>query len=80
MSCAVSNVICCLVFAERFSYDDKRFLHLLGVIAKILRFQGSFVGQVSGGSSLTNLMWILLRRRNGSNVFIYIKSTLGLTK
>ncbi|CAG12753.1 unnamed protein product [Tetraodon nigroviridis] len=46
ISCAVSNVICCLVFAERFSYDDQRFLHLLGVISKVLRFQSSFLGQM----------------------------------
>lgn len=47
LSCTVSNVICCLVFGERFSYDDKTFLHLLRVIAEILRFNSSFWGQVS---------------------------------
>uniref|UniRef100_A0A3B4APW6 Cytochrome P450, family 2, subfamily Y, polypeptide 3 n=1 Tax=Periophthalmus magnuspinnatus TaxID=409849 RepID=A0A3B4APW6_9GOBI len=29
LSCSVSNIICCLVFGERFSYDDKHFLRLL---------------------------------------------------
>lgn len=38
-----------MVFGERFSYDDKQFLELLHVIAEVLRFNSSFLGQVSGG-------------------------------
>lgn len=36
LSCTVSNVICCLVFGQRFSYDDKHFLHLLQIISQTL--------------------------------------------
>lgn len=36
LSCSVSNVICCLVFGQRFSYDDKHFLHLLQIVSQIL--------------------------------------------
>ncbi|XP_068601194.1 cytochrome P450 2F3-like [Brachionichthys hirsutus] len=46
LSCTVSNVICCLVFGQRFSYDDKEFLHLLGLIAKFLTFASSPLGQL----------------------------------
>lgn len=46
----MSNVICCMVFGERFNYDDKQFLELLHIIAEVLRFNSSFLGQVSGGS------------------------------
>ncbi|XP_070762713.1 cytochrome P450 2F3-like [Enoplosus armatus] len=41
MSCTVSNVICCLVFGQRFSYDDDRFLHVLQIISEILKFGSS---------------------------------------
>lgn len=53
----MSNVICCMVFSERFNYDDKEFLQLLGVIAEVLRLNSSFLGQVGGGSSLKNLLF-----------------------
>ncbi|XP_070826389.1 cytochrome P450 2F3-like [Chaetodon trifascialis] len=46
MSCTVSNVICCLVFGQRFSYDDDRFLHLLQIISEILKFGSSPWGQL----------------------------------
>uniref|UniRef100_H2UU31 Cytochrome P450, family 2, subfamily Y, polypeptide 3 n=1 Tax=Takifugu rubripes TaxID=31033 RepID=H2UU31_TAKRU len=46
LGCTVSNVICCMVFGERFSYDDKQFLELLRVIAEVLRFNSSFLGQM----------------------------------
>lgn len=36
LSCSVSNVICCLVFGQRFSYDDKHFLHLLQNVSQVL--------------------------------------------
>ncbi|KAJ0063779.1 hypothetical protein NL108_006730 [Boleophthalmus pectinirostris] len=41
LSCSVSNVICCLVFGERFSYDDKHFLHLLQNISQIITSMSS---------------------------------------
>ncbi|XP_070762714.1 cytochrome P450 2G1-like [Enoplosus armatus] len=46
LSCTVSNVICCLVFGQRFSYEDKQFLRLLKIIAEILRFASSPLGQM----------------------------------
>ncbi|KAF7692687.1 hypothetical protein HF521_010297 [Silurus meridionalis] len=38
LSRAVSNIICALVFGQRFLYEDHHFLHLLQVINRILRF------------------------------------------
>ncbi|XP_035535900.1 cytochrome P450 2G1-like [Morone saxatilis] len=46
MSCTVSNVICCLVFGQRFSYDDDHFLHLLQIISDTLKFGSSPWGQL----------------------------------
>ncbi|KAM8903923.1 cytochrome P450 2A5-like [Spinachia spinachia] len=46
LSCSVSNVICCLVFGERFSYEDKKFLNLLNTIYEILDFMNSPIGQL----------------------------------
>uniref|UniRef100_A0A673BSN7 Cytochrome P450 2G1-like n=1 Tax=Sphaeramia orbicularis TaxID=375764 RepID=A0A673BSN7_9TELE len=41
LSCSVSNVICCLVFGQRFDYNDDHFLHLLQITAAILEFTSS---------------------------------------
>uniref|UniRef100_A0A667YYQ0 Cytochrome P450, family 2, subfamily Y, polypeptide 3 n=1 Tax=Myripristis murdjan TaxID=586833 RepID=A0A667YYQ0_9TELE len=38
LSCTVSNVICCLVFGQRFNYDDSNFLRLLKITAEAVRF------------------------------------------
>ena len=46
LSCTVSNVICCLVFGERFSYDNEHFLSLLKIISQTLRHFSSPIGQV----------------------------------
>nr|XP_046245805.1 cytochrome P450 2F5-like [Scatophagus argus] len=46
LSCTVSNVICCLVFGQRFSYDDEHFLYLLQTISEIARFGSSPWGQL----------------------------------
>lgn len=46
LSCTVSNVICCLVFGQRFSYDDEHFLSLLRIISEILKFASSPIGQM----------------------------------
>ncbi|KAK7156973.1 hypothetical protein R3I94_006890 [Phoxinus phoxinus] len=46
LSRAVSNVICSLVFGQRFDYDDKSFLHLLQIISRIVRFVSSPWGQL----------------------------------
>ncbi|KAI4878171.1 hypothetical protein NFI96_011609 [Prochilodus magdalenae] len=45
LSRAVSNVICGLVFGERFSYDDTNLLRLLQVITALVRFGSSPWGQ-----------------------------------
>uniref|UniRef100_A0A667Y336 Cytochrome P450 2F5-like n=1 Tax=Myripristis murdjan TaxID=586833 RepID=A0A667Y336_9TELE len=44
LSCTASNVICCLVFGQRFSYDDEHFLRLLKIISEILEFESSPLG------------------------------------
>uniref|UniRef100_A0A673BVH5 Cytochrome P450, family 2, subfamily Y, polypeptide 3 n=1 Tax=Sphaeramia orbicularis TaxID=375764 RepID=A0A673BVH5_9TELE len=41
LSCTVSNVICCLVFGQRFSYDDDHFLQLLQIVSALLKFASS---------------------------------------
>ncbi|XP_035009889.1 cytochrome P450 2G1 [Hippoglossus stenolepis] len=46
MSCTVSNVICCLVFGQRFSIDDGKFLYLLQTISEVLKFGSSPWGQL----------------------------------
>ncbi|TDH15325.1 hypothetical protein EPR50_G00029940 [Perca flavescens] len=46
LSCSVSNVICCLVFGQRFSYDDDHFLSLLQIISDTLAFGSSPWGQL----------------------------------
>uniref|UniRef100_A0A3Q3W3N1 Uncharacterized protein n=1 Tax=Mola mola TaxID=94237 RepID=A0A3Q3W3N1_MOLML len=45
-SCTVSNVICCLVFGQRFSYEDEHFLHILQIITEITKFGSSPWGQL----------------------------------
>ncbi|XDV31633.1 hypothetical protein PO909_002600 [Leuciscus waleckii] len=46
LSRAVSNVICSLVFGQRFDYDDKSFLHLLQILSRLVRFISSPWGQL----------------------------------
>ncbi|XP_051813857.1 cytochrome P450 2F2-like [Acanthochromis polyacanthus] len=46
LSCSASNVICCMVFGQRFSYDDKDFLDLLHIISEAIRFASSPWGQL----------------------------------
>uniref|UniRef100_A0AAY4DV60 Cytochrome P450 n=1 Tax=Denticeps clupeoides TaxID=299321 RepID=A0AAY4DV60_9TELE len=46
LSRAVSNVICALVFGQRFSYQDAQLLRLLQIINRVLRFGSSPWGQV----------------------------------
>ncbi|XP_073679045.1 cytochrome P450 2B4-like [Garra rufa] len=43
---AVSNIICSIVFGDRFNYDDKRFAYLLEIIRENMIQSGSFIGQV----------------------------------
>ncbi|KAG5269807.1 hypothetical protein AALO_G00206370 [Alosa alosa] len=46
LSRAVSNVICSLVFGQRFSYDDVNFLRLLQIISDTFRFGSKPWGQL----------------------------------
>ncbi|MED6273751.1 hypothetical protein CHARACLAT_009690 [Characodon lateralis] len=46
LSRTVSNIVCCLVFGQRFSYEDKQFLNLLSVISNIVRFNSSPMGMM----------------------------------
>ncbi|KAL6483904.1 hypothetical protein MHYP_G00087770, partial [Metynnis hypsauchen] len=42
---AVSNIICSIIFGDRFEYDDKRFAKLLEMLNENVRFVGSSAGQ-----------------------------------
>ncbi|XP_072524663.1 cytochrome P450 2G1-like [Salminus brasiliensis] len=46
LSRTVSNVICALVFGQRFSYEDNNFLRLLQIFSGVLRFGSSSWGQL----------------------------------
>ncbi|KAM4695581.1 cytochrome P450 2C19-like [Rhinophrynus dorsalis] len=46
ISKAVANVICSVVFGERFEYEDKEFLRLLGFLNQIIRYASSISGQL----------------------------------
>nr|XP_055045322.1 cytochrome P450 2B4-like [Misgurnus anguillicaudatus] len=43
---AVSNIICSIVFGDRFEYDNKRFAYLLKILNEIFILSGSPVGQI----------------------------------
>lgn len=59
LSCTISNVICCLVFGERFDYEDKHFLRLLYIISEVLKFGSSPRGQVGAGPRVRVIHWQL---------------------
>ncbi|KAM4640958.1 cytochrome P450 2G1-like isoform 2-T2 [Discoglossus pictus] len=46
LSCAVSNIICSIVFGQRFEYTDKKFLSLLQNITGVLNFMHSTWGLI----------------------------------
>ncbi|XP_032822975.2 cytochrome P450 2J4-like [Petromyzon marinus] len=43
---AVSNIICSIVFGNRFDYDDKRFRNLLHLFAENFRIEGGWRGKI----------------------------------
>ncbi|XP_029002033.1 cytochrome P450 2J1-like [Betta splendens] len=43
---AVSNIICCLVFGERFEYSDKQYQHILQTFSEQLILEGSLCAQI----------------------------------
>ncbi|XP_043086072.1 cytochrome P450 2B4 [Puntigrus tetrazona] len=43
---AVSNIICSIVFGDRFDYDNKHFEYLLEILKENIILSGSLVGQV----------------------------------
>uniref|UniRef100_A0A3B3CSC9 Cytochrome P450 n=1 Tax=Oryzias melastigma TaxID=30732 RepID=A0A3B3CSC9_ORYME len=70
LSCTVSNVICCLVYGERFDYDDKQFSDLLEMTSAILVYSSAV-----SSSQLYNLFPWLMERLPGRQhtVFGYIE-------
>ncbi|CDQ61740.1 unnamed protein product [Oncorhynchus mykiss] len=46
LSRTVSNVICSLVFGQRFGYEDDKFLRLLNILTNLLRFGSTAWGQL----------------------------------
>ncbi|XP_053577646.1 cytochrome P450 2C23 [Bombina bombina] len=46
LSLAVSNIICSIVFGERFEYEDEKFLGLLSLLKEIFQVVTSFTGQM----------------------------------
>ncbi|KTF94071.1 hypothetical protein cypCar_00038433, partial [Cyprinus carpio] len=42
---AVSNIICSIVFGDRFDYDNKRFAYLLEIVKENIIQSGSLIGQ-----------------------------------
>ncbi|XP_056396554.1 cytochrome P450 2C20-like [Hyla sarda] len=46
LGCAVSNIICSIVFGKRFSYSDEHFLSLLKNITGVIRFMNSGWGMI----------------------------------
>ncbi|XP_069006180.1 cytochrome P450 2J4-like [Embiotoca jacksoni] len=66
---AVSNIICCLVFGNRFEYTDKQYQSILQIMHEVTRLQGDFSVQ------LYNTMPGLMKWLPGSHrkIFALIK-------
>ncbi|XP_018422651.1 PREDICTED: cytochrome P450 2G1-like [Nanorana parkeri] len=54
VSCAVSNMVCSMVFGKHFNYNDECFLNLLHNINRILRFMNS-----AWSALLYNFVWLM---------------------
>ncbi|NXN08725.1 CP2CL protein, partial [Indicator maculatus] len=46
LSCAVSNIICSIVFGKRYDYKDKKFLSLMNNMNNIFEMSSSYWGQL----------------------------------
>ncbi|XP_078404511.1 cytochrome P450 2D6-like [Cetorhinus maximus] len=46
ISNATSNIICSIIFGERFEYEDKKFLEFLQIIRESFALEGGFWGQL----------------------------------
>ncbi|XP_064408743.1 cytochrome P450 2C18-like isoform X1 [Latimeria chalumnae] len=57
ISCAVANIICSIVFGDRFDYEDKNFLKLMHMINETIRLLSSGWGQLY--NTFPNLMYYL---------------------
>uniref|UniRef100_A0A673MX72 Cytochrome P450 2B19-like n=1 Tax=Sinocyclocheilus rhinocerous TaxID=307959 RepID=A0A673MX72_9TELE len=57
---AISNIICSIVFGDRFDYDNKRFAYLLEILRENIIQSGSLVGQVTHAMSNLQLLLTLL--------------------
>ncbi|XP_041862226.1 cytochrome P450 2J4-like [Melanotaenia boesemani] len=53
---AVSNIICCLVFGNRFEYNDKQYQSILQGLNDVVRLQGGFTTQV-----YNTIPWLMKR-------------------
>uniref|UniRef100_A0A7N8XVC8 Cytochrome P450 2J2-like n=1 Tax=Mastacembelus armatus TaxID=205130 RepID=A0A7N8XVC8_9TELE len=62
---AVSNIICCLVFGDRYEYTDKKYLTILRTMNEIVQLQGSF------GVQLYNTVPWLMKWLPGPHQTIY---------
>ncbi|KAJ8009995.1 hypothetical protein DPEC_G00069950 [Dallia pectoralis] len=67
LSRTVSNVICSLVFGQRFSYEDDNFRHLLTILSSLLRFGSTPWGQ------LYNIFPWLMERLPGQQHVLFNK-------
>lgn len=76
---AVSNIICCLVFGERFEYTNKKFQLILQDFYNIEQMQGKFSVQVRLLMALVNVE-IYWRSSKLSDFFCYSPFLSSLTK
>ncbi|KAF7696333.1 cytochrome P450 2B4-like [Silurus meridionalis] len=75
---AISNIICTIVFGDRFDYDNKRFAKLLEILNENIQLAGSSVGLIF------NLLPFIKHlpgphqqvRRNGTALIVFIREVM----